>query len=235
MIGSEFVELSTPNATRERIIAAAIALITEGGAEAATTRAVAAMAKVQAPTIYRLFGDKDGLLRVAAEAVFADYVSGKGASAQPADPVRALGDGWDAHVAFGFTHPAVFKLIQSDPDGLASPASAAGLTVLRQRVRGVAEAGRLRVSEERASALLHATATGVILTALHMSEADQRSLSASARDSVLATILERAEPAPPAIAATAASALRTQLEKVSDLTPGERLLMDELLRRIADR
>lgn len=235
MAAFESTELVTSDATRGRIIAAAVALLAKGGAEAATTRAVAAMAKVQAPTIYRLFGDKDGLLRAAAETAFAEYVDRKGAPASPGDPAQALADGWDAHVAFGFAHPAVFKLIQFDPDGPASPAAAAGLTVLRERVHRLAETGRLRVSEERAAHLLHATATGVILTCLHMPQADQSSLSASARDSVFTTILEQAGPAPHASPAAAASTLRAQIDQVSDLTPGERLLMDELLRRIADR
>jgi len=229
------IEFATPDATRERIIAAAVTLIAKGGAEAATTRAVAAMAQVQAPTIYRLFGDKDGLLRAAAEIAFADYVARKGAPAFQVDPVQALADGWDAHVAFGFAHPAVFKLIHFDQQGPASPAAAAGLTVLRQRVRRVAESGRLRVSEERAADLLHATATGVVLTSLHLSKVYQSSLSQSARDSVFATIVDQAELEPTASPATAASALRTRLGQVPDLTPGERLLMDELLRRIADR
>ena len=233
MIVSNSIELAPRDGARERIIAAAINLIAEGGVEAATTRAVASMAEVQAPTIYRLFGDKDGLLRAAAEAAFADYVARKAVSASQSDPVRELADGWDSHVAFGFAQPAVFKLIQMDQEG-PSCAAAAGLTVLRQRVRRVAEAGRLRVSEERAADLLHATATGVVLTLLHKSGVEQASLSASARDSVFAAILDQAELLPPASAATAASALRARLEQVSDVTPGEKLLLDELLRRIAD-
>jgi AcrR family transcriptional regulator len=36
------------------------------------------MARVQAPPIYRLFEDKDGLLRAAAETAVADYVERKG-------------------------------------------------------------------------------------------------------------------------------------------------------------
>ncbi|NED93539.1 helix-turn-helix transcriptional regulator, partial [Streptomyces sp. SID11233] len=44
---------------RERIVAAATELLEESGREAVTTRAVAARAGVQAPAIYRLFGDKD--------------------------------------------------------------------------------------------------------------------------------------------------------------------------------
>jgi AcrR family transcriptional regulator len=101
MAASTIIELATLDTTRGRIIAAAKTLIAEGGAEAATTRAVASKAKVQAPTIYRLFGDKDGLLRAAAEAVFADYVGRKNTPASQDDPVLALADGWDAHVAFG--------------------------------------------------------------------------------------------------------------------------------------
>ena len=43
---------------RARIVVAALQLIDEGGVAALTTRAVAQAAGVQAPTIYRLFGDK---------------------------------------------------------------------------------------------------------------------------------------------------------------------------------
>ena len=46
-------------------------LLREQGAAAVTTRAVAMAAGVQAPTIYRLFGDKDGLLDAVAEYVLA--------------------------------------------------------------------------------------------------------------------------------------------------------------------
>ncbi|MGF2047081.1 helix-turn-helix domain-containing protein, partial [Enterococcus gallinarum] len=52
---------------RERIIAAAADLLQDGGTAAVTTRAVAERASTQAPTIYRLFGDKDGLLDAVAE------------------------------------------------------------------------------------------------------------------------------------------------------------------------
>ncbi|WP_328341958.1 helix-turn-helix domain-containing protein [Micromonospora sp. NBC_00421] len=42
-------------------------LVTWGGARAVTTRGVAERARVRAPTIYRLFGDKDGLVEAVAE------------------------------------------------------------------------------------------------------------------------------------------------------------------------
>ena len=53
-------EESTPPA--ERIAPAAADLLQSGGIDAVSTRAVAAAAGVQPPTIYRQFGDKDGLL-----------------------------------------------------------------------------------------------------------------------------------------------------------------------------
>ena len=49
-------------ATRARIVDVAARLLQTDGPAAVTTRAVAEGAGVQAPTIYRLFGDKEGLL-----------------------------------------------------------------------------------------------------------------------------------------------------------------------------
>ena len=46
-------------------------------AAAVTTRAVADAAGVQAPTLYRLFGDKDGLMEAVAEHVMAAFVHAK--------------------------------------------------------------------------------------------------------------------------------------------------------------
>src|SRR5579862_10063683 len=57
--------------TRDNLVEVAARLLREQGAAAVTTRAVAEAAGVQAPTIYRLFGDKDGLLDAAAEHVVA--------------------------------------------------------------------------------------------------------------------------------------------------------------------
>ena len=63
--------------TRDRIVEAAAGLLTEDGREAVSTRAVSAAARVQAPTIYRLFGDKQGLLDAVASHGFASYLRGK--------------------------------------------------------------------------------------------------------------------------------------------------------------
>src|SRR5258706_130799 len=81
--------MSAPT-TRDRIVAAAAALLTEGGREAVSTRAVSAAAGVQAPAIYRIFGDKQGLLDAVASHGFATYLAGKAALPHSDDPVEDL-------------------------------------------------------------------------------------------------------------------------------------------------
>ncbi|MDH7794596.1 MULTISPECIES: TetR/AcrR family transcriptional regulator [unclassified Beijerinckia] len=221
--------------TRARIIAAAAALVAAGGSEAATTRAVANAASVQAPTIYRLFGDKRGLLDAVAEETFSNYVAGKAQRARDGDPVEDLRLGWDAHVAFGLANPAIFTLISATYPEPLSRTAAAGMAVLRERVRRVARTGRLRVSEERAVDLIHAMGTGTVLTLLEKAPNERAGLAEAARNAVFAAILdERSGPVAGASSvAGTASALRARLDEVTGLTPGEQLLLDELLRRIA--
>ncbi|MEK8105248.1 TetR/AcrR family transcriptional regulator [Micromonospora sp. M12] len=93
---------------RAGIVSAAAHLLREKGASAVTTRAVAQAAGVQAPTIYRLFGDKDGLIDAVAEHVMATYVDSKSVAAEASenDPLADLRSGWRAHVEFGLANPS---------------------------------------------------------------------------------------------------------------------------------
>ncbi|MES2465384.1 MAG: TetR/AcrR family transcriptional regulator, partial [Armatimonadota bacterium] len=146
---------------RTRIVTAAAELIAAGGRDAATTRAVATAAAVQAPTIYRLFGDKRGLLDAVAEHGLASYMAEKFLREPHSDPVQDIRDGWDTHIAFGLAHPGLFAIMSGDPQPRAlSPAVASGLNVLRRRIRNIALAGRLRISEERALALVQSVGVG---------------------------------------------------------------------------
>ena len=221
---------------RARIVAAAAALIASGGPDAATTRAVAAAAAVQPPTIYRLFGDKRGLLDAVAEHGLASYVAEKSAREPHPDPVQELRRGWDTHVAFGVAHPGLFAIMNGQPKPHPpSPAVAAGLGVLRRRIRSIALAGRLRTSEERAVALLQSVCVGTVLTLVsHPQERRDPGLSDAAREAVLAAITcEAAAPAElgPSVAA---ATLRAVLDRTTLLSGGERHLLEELLDRIAD-
>jgi len=205
-----------------------------------TTRGVADAAGVQAPAIYRLFGDKDGLLDAVAEHVMATYVLAKAAvveaaSAENVDPLQDLRAGWDTQVDFGLANPALFRLL-SDPDRvLPSPAARSGRRVLESRVHRVAVTGRLRVAERRAVDLIQAAGIGTIQTLL-ATPAQQRDagLAESMYDAVLRQILTDA-PAPaenrPTAAAVAFRAVAPQLDMLSD---AEQKLLAEWLDRVVD-
>ena len=221
--------------TRERIVEAAAALLTEGGREAVSTRAVSAAAGVQAPTIYRTFGDKQGLLDAVATHGFRAYLEEKTEQVPTDDPVADLRTGWDVHVGFGLANPALYALIYGEPrPGRPTPAATAAADLLAKRIRRVAEAGRLRVTEERAAQVVHAAGCGTTLT-LIAEPPDRRDLTVSTttREAVIAAITIDAPVASPG-AASAAVALRAALPSTSALTVHERALLTEWLDRIAD-
>ncbi len=220
---------------RLRILSAAATLIAEQGQDAATTRAVSVAAGVQAPTIYRLFGDKRGLLNAVAQNELAAYVASKAKRKRHTDPVEEVRIGWNLHVEFGLAHPGLFGIMEFAPqaDG-PSPAAAAGLEILRQKINDIAKAGRLRVSEQRAVALVHSACTGTILTLLGQPEAlRDEGLSKAAREAVIAAIIGEAPVARKDIAGLATS-LHAALDQTTTLSAGEHLLLSELLKRIAD-
>lgn len=220
---------------RTRILEAADALLDSGGRSAVTTRAVSAAAGVQAPTIYRLFGDMEGLLEAVAAAGFAEYLGRKHAMALTDDPVADLRVGHEIHVGFGLEHPEHYRLMYGRPDPQrVTEASRAAHDRLTQLVSRIAAAGRLVVSVPTAVAMVQATGVGLTLQLIGTPPAE-RDLALPARmlESVLATITgERAEQ--PSTAAWASGLLGALDELDAVLTPGERALAAELLRRIAD-
>jgi AcrR family transcriptional regulator len=236
-------ELTSRSATRARIVAAAARLLADAGPSAVTTRAVADGAGVQAPTIYRLFGDKDGLLEAVTEHVLAAHVADKAAvvaaaSAEEVDPLEDLEAGWDAQIAFGLANPTLFGLLSDPARGPRSPAAQSGQRVLRARVHRVATAGRLRVSEERAVGLIQAAGTGVVLTLLGR-PAEQRDLGLAqeAYEAVLRQILTDAADADVTTdrggsPKAAVVACRASADTFEVLTPSERQLLGEWLDRV---
>uniref|UniRef100_UPI0035CA93C4 TetR/AcrR family transcriptional regulator n=1 Tax=uncultured Sphingomonas sp. TaxID=158754 RepID=UPI0035CA93C4 len=229
------VEAETQDA-RARVLDAASRLLAGGGRQALTTRAVASAASVQAPTLYRLFGEKQGLLDAVAEHVLASFVADKAVHPPHPDPVEDLRAGWDSYVAFGLANPAVFAIINEIGEPTSgSPATLAGVAVLRERVERVARAGRLGVSVDRAVALIHAAGLGTVATLIATKEkARDLHLSPSTRDAVLSAILTPSStPGKDSGRASLAIALRARLREISDLTPGEHLLLTELLDRLS--
>lgn len=220
---------------RARVLDAASRLIADGGVSALTTRAVAAAASVQAPTLYRLFGEKRGLLNAVAEHGLATFVAGKMAARPHPDPVQDLRDAWDAYVAFGLANPAVFAIMNEvGAPASGSPATLAGLAILRERVQRVARVGRLGMTVERGVALIHAAGVGTVATLLALPE-DERDLllSSMMREAVFASLLAGSPERQNVGVASLAVGLRAHLDETSVLTPGERLLLAELLARLA--
>jgi AcrR family transcriptional regulator len=226
---------SSRDRTRAQLVEVAARLLATEGPDAVTTRSVAFAAGVQAPTIYRLFGDKSGLLDAVVEYGFACYVAGKPPAGADADPVEGLRAGWELHVGFGLANPELFRLMHTalrTPDGRAIAAAGAG--VLKARVRRVAEGGRLRVTERRAVDLIRAAGTGVVFTLIDQAE-DERddTLADTAWESVCAAILTDATAAIPGPAAAAVT-LRAALPDLTALTAAERALLGDWLDRIAE-
>ena len=222
--------------TRDRIIDAAAGLLTEGGREAVSTRAVSAAASVQPPTIYRLFGDKQGLLDAVATYGFMTYLNSKTDVEPSADPIEGLRAGWDLHVGFGLANPALYSLMYGEPrPGASPPAAVAAAAVLGGKIHRIAAAGRLRVGEDRAARLVHAAGCGTTLTLIAMPE-DGRdaALSDVAREAVIAAITTDAPTAATSGPVGAAVALRAVLPQAAALTTRERGLLQEWLDRIAD-
>lgn len=217
--------------TRDRILRATADLLAEGGRDAVSTRAISSAAGVQAPTIYRTFGDLRGLLDSVAASGFAASLAQFESTDAPSDPVDALRAAWDHHVAFGLAEPHLYALMFTARPGEESEAARLARGVLVSHVRAVAEAGRLTVDVEQAARLLLSAVLGCTLTAR-----DDDDLSARSREAVLTAITtEEAGPTDPAARAVVAHAvaLRAALDDIDALTAGERTLLDEWLVRIA--
>jgi AcrR family transcriptional regulator len=216
-------------------------LLQTGGIDAVSTRAVAAAAGVQPPTIYRQFGDKDGLLDAVAGYLLENYIKKKrqliAASEDPFADLRRL---WDLHVDFGLRHPDGYVLAycQMRPGRLV-PAAEQTFDLLRAVLARIGDQGRLRMSVERATTYMRASGTGYILTQI-AAPPEQRDpgLSGIIFDDMVSAIAitTKRKTAPTADLPARAVALREALRDKKDqpITTAERDLLSEWLNRLAD-
>jgi len=215
-------------------VEAAARLLRETGAAGVTTRAVASAAGVQAPTIYRLFGDKDGLLDAVAQHVMATYVEQKSAraGAETGDPVAELRAGWQLHVEFGLANPDLFALLAVPERSRGSRAVEAGAQVLHRRLRRLAQAGLLRVDEQRAVDMVHAAGTGAVLAILAMPPHRRDvGLADALFDAVSAAILADAPAVPASDTLSVSIAFSTSVPDLPALSAAEKAVLGEWLDR----
>lgn len=224
--------------TRSVIIEAAAELLAKSPHGDISTRAVCDAAGVQQPVIYRLFGDKEGLLAATVDHVWDQYLGMKRAAEESPDPLDDLRSGWDSHNAFAMAHPNAYRLLFGS--GAVAPAESAeeAMRLLHAVLERLAAEGRLLVDPESAARVIMAANTGVALALiLRPSLFPDPTLSATMRDIVIGALVSGARPAadpdPDAPARHAAITLRTTLTAPNPLfTEGEAGLLDEWLQRI---
>ncbi len=227
---------------RARILKAALALLSTGGRDALTTRAVSEAAGVQPPVLYRLFHDKRGLLDAVAQYGFSLYLSEKREPHPTENPIQFLREGWARHVHFGLTHPELYLLMYADPHLTAARGSTQhAYPGLRRQMQIIAAAGSLRLPVDRAADVFHAAASGVVMNLLSRAEQDRdMALSQVLCEAALASILVDPPISPDSTIVVAANTLRAQLldasglpEPASELfTAPEKALLLEWLARL---
>jgi AcrR family transcriptional regulator len=223
--------------TRTRMLEAAEALLDASPDGDISTRAVCEAVGVGAPVLYRLFGDKAGLLSAVVDHGFDRYLATKRAAQPSDDPVADLRSGWDTHVAFALEHPTVYRLMYS-PDFAAVPSAAAeALRLLREVLERCAAAGRLRVDPGVAAQAIMAANVGVALSLVAQPGTyDDPGLSTRVRDAVHAQLLvttdDGAPPAPGVEATALQLAAQLRAAPSSGITAAEHALLQEWLGRL---
>jgi hypothetical protein len=144
--------------------------------------------------------------------------------------------GWDSHIDFGLSHPGIIAIMTARIGAShEAPAIQQGLAVLRAKIHALAEAGCLRLPEDRALNLFHAAATGTILALLRQPEAGRdMALSGETREAAIWALTGSASNHGVKAEVRSSIALRAKLPEMKMLTPGERLLLSELLDRIGN-
>jgi AcrR family transcriptional regulator len=222
---------------REKILEAAAKLLAEAPAADVSTRAVCEAAGVGAPMLYRLFGDKAGLLAAVVDRGFEQYLASKRAARPGEDPVADLKNGWDNHMRFALEHPNHYRLMYS-PELTVPPAAAREAhDLLHAILERCATAGRLSVPPALATQMIMSANVGAALSMLTRAEQyPDPGFSARLRDAVIDSLTRAAEPVGqdgvPVAAATLAARLRAEPPKT--FTSAESGLLGQWLDTLAE-
>jgi AcrR family transcriptional regulator len=177
------------------MVRAAETLLLESGECDISTRAVCEAVGVGSPVLYRLFGDKNGLLAAVVDRAFERYLASKRSQKVSDDPVADLDSAWDLHIAFALKNRAVYRIAYA-PSLTEVPAGVEqARQLLVERLIRCAEGGRLTSTPEEAAQVMMAAATGVALSLISQpSTFDFPDLSQQVRDSVLREIVLQSVP-----------------------------------------
>jgi len=157
--------------TRLQLLAAAEALVAEGGVEAVGVRAVALRAGTTTRAVYALFGSKDELVQALAQRTYGLVMERVAAVPLTTDPGRDLVRGAvRGFRVFALEHPDLFRLFfttQLSRTPLSAEANDSRLAALGQLVQRVEDAHRAgllgRHSVEDVTMLWDALCTGLAM------------------------------------------------------------------------
>lgn len=189
------------------------------------TRAVCEAAGVTQPVLYRIFGDKRGLLDALADSGLERYAARKAELEVSTDPAADLRAGWDDHLAFADEHAALYRLMFAPRPWASSRARDGISALLRKTLSRCAAAGLLRVDIDVALAMLLGANVGFALN--RMADPGLRDVagaSESLRDAVMRSVLGNEMPERQGDPGAAA---RRQIREQLRLDPPEALLAEE--------
>ena len=180
--------------TRQQLLEAAAALISDAPGQDVPLRAICDRVGVKLPTLYHFFGSKDGVLEAVIDYGFESYLALKQDAEPTGDPIEDLRHGWDTHVRFGLDHAGFYALMYGQVTPHRRPAAAtAPHAALVELCRTAHAEGRLAVTAEEAADHVLAANVGVTLF-LITAETPDLALSAQVRDATIAAITGLASP-----------------------------------------
>ena len=185
----------TRTSVHDRIFRAGAALLAEGGTAAVTARSVCARAKVTAPTLYRHFGDLNGLY---GELLTLMYVPE--AKAHPgrefSDPVGMIEYMWDCCVGTAIRNPGLVDLKnQLLAAGTLPEAMRQFYARLEASFETLGRRGVLKHPPKIAAAMYWAAAVGIarmIATARHGGPACSVLAAETLRETITAAVMREA-------------------------------------------
>ena len=180
--------------TRVALLAAALKVLEDEGEAQFSTRAVCALAKVTAPTLYHHYGSADGLLSAAMAEAFSQFLDSKKAAVKSTDPVTALREGWDDYVRFAAARPRLYAAMMSRVlQGAQLPAAQQAFTLLIERIATIEAQGRLALTVMAAADLMWASANAASLlyvtAQLHNTAPPTTDVLEDIRENAVGTIL----------------------------------------------
>lgn len=234
--------------TERRILESAAELVSRNGLEEVSMRSVAAAAGLQTPALYRVFEDKDALLRRLTAFAFERYFAAKRDTLTIIDPIGDLDRGWDLHVGFGLDNPHLYPLMFGGPWAHPAPGASTvaqeAYDMLADVLRRIAAAGMLTTTVDAAAVRIHAATLGATFFLLGLPpQRRDPSIVTPLRDSVYHSLIAGREIAadPGLMFSSSVRAVLANLPGDADpedspggLRPAEIALLRDWLERVAE-